>query len=691
MRHLLCHSPSRLVENILPTPIYGSACPATVTPLTFDGATLAPTHEVMDFAQQALSPQAGLGRFRPRVERVLNSALAVPEEFKARFLVRANAVWPRLESILDSLYGSRSDYQEVLADLISLLARCWVARPTELKELDVRREENPNWFLSQQMLGAVIYADLFGDTLRGVRSRIPYLKELGITYLHIMPPFHVPLEHNDGGYAVSSYRRIRSQLGTMEQLRQLAADLRHSGISLVLDFVFNHTSEEHDWALQAKSGNPVYQAYYYMFPNRRIPDQYERTLREIFPTARRGSFTWYPGIERWVWTTFHSFQWDINYSNPAVFLAMVEEMLFLANCGLEVLRLDAVAFIWKRLGTSCENLPEAHEIIRAFNAAASIAAPAVLFKSEAIVHPDDVKSYISTNECELSYNPLLMALLWEALATREIRLLSHSMRHRFELPHGCTWVNYVRSHDDIGWTFDDGDARALGIDPQGHRRFLNEFYTGEYPGSFARGLPFQKNETTGDCRVSGTLASLAGLESAMLSRRPELVDLAIRRILLLHAITLSIGGIPLIYAGDETGTRNNYSFEHDGARKHDSRWVHRVRTDWQRAELRHDASTIEGRIFQGLLRLIRLRESLPALRGTDMNVIDARNAHIFAYRRPGDESVAVLASFSELPQQTVSALADTLGRDSALDVISERRIDLTVPLSFEPYQVYWLK
>jgi amylosucrase len=316
-----------------------------------------------------------------------------------------------------------------------------------------------------------------------------------------------------------------------------------------------------------------------MFPDRQMPDAYDAHLREIFPDVRRGSFSYRPEIDRWVWTTFHSFQWDLNYRNPVVFNRMAEEMLFLANAGVEVLRLDAVAFTWKELDTSCENLPGAHLLIQAFNALARIAAPTLLFKSEAIVHPDDVARYIAPYECQLSYNPLLMALLWEALATRDVRLLQRSMQRRFAISPQCAWVNYVRCHDDIGWTFDDQDAAALGIQGFDHRQFLNAFYTGRFPGSFARGLPFQYNPTTRDMRISGTCASLAGLEKALREETDAEVELAIRRILVMHSVILSIGGIPLIYLGDEVGTLNDYGYRTDPARAEDSRWVHRPAAD----------------------------------------------------------------------------------------------------------------
>jgi len=364
------------------------------------------------------------------------------------------------------------------------------------------------------MLGGVIYVDRYATDLRGVSARIPYFQELGLTYLHLMPLFLAPEENSDGGYAVSSYREVNPALGTMEQLASLAAELRDNGIALVLDFILNHTSNEHQWAQRALAGDPTFESFYWVFPDRTMPDQYEQHVREIFPDDHPGSFVPMPDDSgRWVWATFHTFQWDLNYANPAVLAAMVGEMLFLANQGVDILRMDAVAFIWKRLGTACENLPEAHVLIQLFTAALRVAAPAVMFKSEAIVHPDQVVEYISVDKCRISYNPLQMALIWNSLATRDGRMLQQALDRRHTLPAGTAWVNYVRSHDDIGWTFADEDAAELGISGFDHRRFLNSFFVNRFAGSFARGIPFQDNPKTGDCRISGTTASLAGVEA----------------------------------------------------------------------------------------------------------------------------------------------------------------------------------
>lgn len=630
-----------------------------------------------------------LARILPR----LRATFADASEGEWRVIeARLEAQFERLFRLLHHLYGGRYDFFYHLEQILETACRLALARPADLKALDAAREADADWFQSQKMLGGVCYVDLFAKNLAGLRGKLPYLKELGLTYLHLMPLFKAPERESDGGYAVSSYREVNPALGTMAELSELARELRAQGISLTVDFVFNHTSDEHEWARCAQAGDEEHSDFYYIFPDRTMPDAYERNLREIFPDARPGSFTYRPDMGKWVWTTFYSFQWDLNYSNPAVFRAMLEEMLALANAGVEVLRLDAVAFIWKQLETNCENLPEAHMIIQAYNALARIAAPALLFKSEAIVHPDEVARYISPQECQLSYNPLLMALLWESLATREVRLLRESMAERFRIPDGCAWVNYVRVHDDIGWTFDDAAAWRLGINGYDHRRFLNAFYTGKFPGSFGRGLPFQENPRTGDARISGACASLAGLEKALREEGPDEVELAIRRILLIHSVILSIGGIPLIYLGDEVGTLNDYRYRNDPAKAGDSRWVHRPYTDWERIARRSEPGTVEARIYSALEHLIALRKETTALADGAMQVIDTGNGHVFGYARQGGEGrVLALCNFSEREQSIPANTVRANGLSYTFrDLVSGERVELGDALTLAPYQYMWL-
>jgi amylosucrase/maltose alpha-D-glucosyltransferase/alpha-amylase len=627
-----------------------------------------------------------LRRLLPRIEPKFKDQTD-PVEWEM-YINRLKRHFPRLFTHLYHLYGDKYDFFYHLESILSSATDMWLARPGELKALDALRESDPLWYQSNRMIGAMCYADLFSGDLKGLRERIPYLSELGITYLHLMPLFKVPEGENDGGYAISSYREIDPELGTMEELSELATELRHHGISLTLDFIFNHTSDEHDWARKALKGDREFQDYYRLFPNREMPNAYEKTMPEVFTDDHPGAFTYVTRMKKWAWTTFHTYQWDLNYENPVLFNRMMEEMLFLANQGVEVLRLDAVAFIWKQLSTNSQNLPQAHWIIQAFNAIASIAAPAMVFKSEAIVHPDEVRKYVSTEECPLSYNPQLMALLWDTLATRDARALHHAMQRGFAIPEGCAWVNYVRCHDDIGWAFADDDIKAVGFDPLEHRRFLTQFYTSKFKGSFARGAPFQEEKQTGQARVSGTCASLAGVEKALEENDEKDLELAIRRIHLIHGIIITIGGIPLIYLGDEIATLNDYEYDKDPEKVGDSRWMHRSKFDWERAEQRRDLNTLPGKVFQGLLRLIQLRTQNQAFHRADTEFVETGNKHVFGFIRSNEHAIVfILANFSEEQQFLEARRLRQMGmRKTMIDLFAGRPITATQQLVMEPYQ-----
>lgn len=594
---------------------------------------------------------------------------------------RLQAKLPLLLKLYLQLYGERVDVLWHLEQLIKMLVKTTAQRPDYLHTAD---QQPQDWHKSEQMLGAACYVDLFAANFQGLRQRIPYLQQTGITYLHLMPLFKAPEPNSDGGYAVSDYRKTMPQLGTMPELAELMAELTAAGIKPVLDFVFNHTSDEHRWALQAKAGDPTYQEFYFLL-NEQEREQYAPYLREIFPEIRRGCFTYEPAVNAWVWTTFNSFQWDLNYANPAVFNAMAEEMLFLANQGAAVLRLDALAFVWKEAGTNCENLAKAHILIQAFNAAASIAAPLLQFKSEAIVHPDEVIKYIAPTECQLSYNPLLMALLWNSLATRKTRLLTESLQRRFAIDPQCSWVNYVRCHDDIGWTFDDNIAWQLGINPEHHRQFLNQFYTGQFPGSFAKGVPFQQNPVTGDCRVAGMLASLTGVEQALEQNHAVHLQHALARIYLLNSVILSIGGLPLLYMGDELGILNDYSYQQDEHKKDDSRWVNRVKVTDQQLAKATEPATLSGQIYQQLQHLLNVRRRLSVLGKGTTQILQSDNPHLFVYQRQADNSnLLCICNFSE-HKQACTVAPQSVWRDE----LTARSYQANT-LELEPYQVLWL-
>ena len=588
-----------------------------------------------------------------------------------------------LTSRLFELYGERWNFYEIMPRLEKIMRTAAMQRSGYLKQSDddaLSGKSGGLWYQNQDTVGMTLYVDLFAGNLKSMAEKIPYLTGLGIKYVHLMPLFDCPAGKNDGGYAVSSYRKVRPALGTIEDLRFLAEEFHKNEIRLALDFVFNHTSDEHEWAKKARTGDAHFKDFYYIYKDKADADEWNRSLREIFPEARRGSFTHLEKEDEWVWTTFHSFQWDLNYSNPEVFLAMCEEMLFIANLGIDVLRLDALAFIWKEKNTTCENLPKAHTLIQAFRLVARIACPALQFKSEAIVHPDDAARYIGEKECALSYNPVQMALFWSTAATRDTRLLTYSLQRRWAIPPSAAWVNFIRCHDDIGWTFSDEDAAALGINGKSHRKFLNRFFTGQFKGSFAKGEPFQFNPETGDCRVCGTAASLAGLEQAEVLNNALFRKMALARLKMMYAVLFALPGIPLLYANDEKAVLNDYSYHEDTNKHSDSRWLHRIKTYWNVDEQNETQKEFE----QFLRRLIVLRGAEPLLGGNDVYFYDVQNPHIFAFRRG---TIHVAANFSETP----SAFSTGAWADESVDLLSGKFYKNHVPQELGAYEVRWLK
>lgn len=600
---------------------------------------------------------------------------------------------------LTQLYPDHPQRLTILHRLLTQVAQGYAQRPEALRLLDIRRVQEPDWFQKSEMIGYVCYTDRFAGTLRGVAEKIPYLKELGVTYLHLMPLLRPRPGQNDGGYAVQDYRATDERLGSMDDLRWLADALRKQGISLCIDLVCNHTAKEHEWAQKARQGDSVYQDYYLMFPDRTLPDAYEKTTPEVFPDFAPGNFTYYPEMERWVWTTFNEFQWDLNYGNPAVVSEMLDIILFLANQGVEILRLDAVAFMWKRLGTDSQNQPEAHAILQLFRALTLIAAPGLLLLAEAIVAPEKLIPYlgrgeVANKECELAYHNVYMVLLWSALAERKVGLLTYALQQIPVIPARTTWLTYARCHDDIGWAVTDENAAAVGLNGFAHRTFLSEFYSGRFPASFAKGATFQFNPKTQDRRISGSLASLAGLEKAIAGGNSREIELAIRRILLLHNLIMVHGGIPLLYMGDEVALLNDEDYLNDLDHANDNRWLHRPLMDWETARLRHDETTIVGKVFQGIQRLIMTRKKTLALHAQALTIpVWTHNEQVFGLIRESPRGrVLILANFSEQSQYISRDHIASMGlKDSLLDHLTGHTITDWPQLHLGPYEVMWLQ
>ena len=592
---------------------------------------------------------------------------------------------PIARTRLERLYGDRHDVDALVERLLRIVREAAAERPMALRELDIRREREPDWFCSERLVGYVCYVDLFAGTLGGLREHLDYLEELGIGYLHLMPLLAPRPEPNDGGYAVADYRAVDPRLGDMDELEALAAELRRRGISLCLDLVVNHTAPEHEWARRALAGDERYRRFYLLAPDRTLPDAYERTLRDVFPAAAPGNFTWVEALDAWVWTTFYEYQWDLDHRNPDVFAAMLETMLYLANRGVECLRLDAVPFMWKELGTSCENRPEVHLLLQAFRALVAIAAPATIFKAEAMVSPEELTKYLGrgdgelVEECQVAYNNQLMVLLWSSLAEQRTGLATVSLERLPPSPSGTSWATYVRGHDDIGWAITDENAAVADMDAFDHRAFLNAFYTGAEEGSFARGALFQEDPATGDARISGTAASLAGIELALELGDAALLEQSVRRVLLLYAVAFSYGGLPLVYTGDELAQLNDAGFGGVPSRAGDSRWLHRPPMDWEAAARRHDAGTLESRVFGAFRRLGEARARLAVLSGAARSTPLRTTEGVLAYLRTDDHGNRLLglANFADEERRVPSDLLGEVGLARPRDVLGLDDVEIT--------------
>ncbi len=534
---------------------------------------------------------------------------------------------------------------------ISMLQACWDGRKKPLRDQDVSREADPGWYRRRDLLGMMLYVDAFAGNLKGVREKLPYLRECGVNYLHLMPLLQSPRGRSDGGYAVSDFRAVQPELGAMEDLEDLADACRKQGVSLCLDFVMNHTSEDHQWAKKARAGDPDCRARYFFYDNWEIPQQFERTVPQVFPTTAPGSFTQLEDGQI-VMTSFYPYQWDLNYANPVVFNDMTENLLFLANRGVDVIRLDAIPYIWKELGTDCRNLPQVHTLARMLRMVCEIVCPSVLLLGEVVMEPAKVAPYFGNPEkpeCHMLYNVTTMATTWHTLASGDVSLLKRQMETICALPKDFLFLNYLRCHDDIGWGLDyPWLNQNFGTDEVAHKRYLNDWFTGRWPGSTARGELYNDDPRLGDARLCGTTASLCGLEAADFEGDPFKLEQAVACDLTLHAWMLSQSGIPVIYSGDEVGQLNDYTYHNDPDRREDSRYLHRGRFQWGLAELRGDPDTYQGKLFRGLRRLEDIRAGEPCFDGgADVQVEDSGDSRVLALsRRSGERELVCLFNFS---------------------------------------------
>lgn len=555
------------------------------------------------------------------------------------FYVRMMANADSLSHLYKEIYGNYPSSAALFDQLIETIVAAYINRPDAMKIKDEEKEQKGNWFLSNEITGMSLYVDRFCDNIKTLETRLDYFQKLGVNFLHLMPLFESPDGESDGGYAVSDFRKVNNRFGSLKDLQALQQKMNKAGMYLMIDIVLNHTSHRHAWAEKAKAGDPAYQQYFYMFDDRRIPDEYDKTMPEVFPESSPGNFTYIKECNKWVMTVFHHYQWDLNYTNPVVFREMLDNIFFYANLGVDILRIDAPAFIWKQTGTTCQNLPQAHNILRLIKQCVIIATPGMALLGEAIVAPKEIMKYFGTGlytakECDFAYNATHMALQWDMLATGDTRVMLAAQHEILQKPYGTSWITYTRCHDDIGLGYDDYMIQYAGYNPYEHRKFLKNYYSGFYPGSPAMGALFSSNPKTGDARISGSLASLCGLEKAILNNDEQAIEISIRKILLMQAHSFFLGGIPMLFYGDEAAYTNDYSYLNDPGKSYDNRWMHRPVIDWEKNKKIDEEGTVEQKVFYATQKLISLRKKLTVVADhKNVTWLTPHNIYVAGYLR----------------------------------------------------------
>ncbi|MCU0390324.1 MAG: alpha-amylase family glycosyl hydrolase [Thermoflexibacter sp.] len=556
-------------------------------------------------------------------------------EFYTRFLANLSTI----HELYSALYEHHPNGKDAFLQVIHTIIHAYKNRPEVLRLKDREKAQSEYWFLSNQIAGMSLYVDRFCGKLVNLPEKLPYFQRLGVNFLHLMPIFQSPVGESDGGYAVSNFREVDERFGTLEDLHQLIKIMHEDNMHIMLDIVLNHTSHHHEWAIKAKQGDPYYQDFFYMFDDRTLPDQFDQTMPEIFPEAASGNFTYISDCNKWVMTVFHNYQWDLNYANPLVFNTMLDTIFFYANLGVDILRIDAPAFIWKQLGTTCQNLPQAHTILRLIKQCVQVATSGMALLGEAIVAPKEIIKYFGTehftaHECDVAYNATQMALQWDALATGDTRVMLAAQKDIVTKPYGTTWITYTRCHDDIGLGYEDSTIAEAGFQPYHHRKFLKDYYSGTYDSSPAKGALFSVNPKTQDARISGSLASLCGLEKAVENKSQEDIKLSIHKILMMQACSFFCGGIPMLFYGDELGYTNDYSYMNEEGKSYDNRWMHRPIINWEKNKRIDVRSSIEGQIFEGTRKLLEIRKKLPFVADLkNLTWLNPHNVHVAGYLR----------------------------------------------------------
>ncbi|OHT04976.1 Amylosucrase [Tritrichomonas foetus] len=513
-------------------------------------------------------------------------------------------------------------------DLVDRIYNYYIKRCPPLKKIDEERM-NSSWFRKNDIFGVQIYVENFSGTFKNLETKLDYLEMLKVKMIYLMPFLDSPEGKSDGGFACSDYKNVRSDLGTMDDLQHLIKCIHERGMIFMGVLVINHTSDEHEWAKKAKAGDEEYQKRYHFYDNWLIPNEFERTKGEFFPEVAPGNFTWVPECHKIVMTTYHPYQWDLNYENPIVFNEMADNLLFLANKGVDIFSLNSPLDIWKEVGTECYNLPNAHIIMRLFRIIIEIVCPGVIFEE------DNLPSIFPEPENAIFGDKGIKSAILGAVGLRDVQMLKEWITQRWSTDR--SFYNFVSDQDEVRWSWGLTNPETAGYQFHTVYRYLNDIFSGRMEGSKSRGVVCFENLVTCEARVVGTLASLAGLEYAVETNDQHLISESIKRIVMTYSLLISLPGIPILYSGDELGLLNYYDYINEKNINSDVRFIVRNKFPWEKVEKLNDSESIQHRIFYGIVKLMTARTQddvfSASAKESDFHVVDIPEVTVLVLHR----------------------------------------------------------
>lgn len=572
-------------------------------------------------------------------------------DWESLYVQRYNRHIDELKWLYMELYSNES----MLSELCYQIHNFFIERDEGLKNRDVTRENNPDWYRKSKMTGMALYIDHFADTIKGVEQSIEHLQKCNINYVHFMPFFETTRYRTDDQYAITDFRKTMEKIGKIEDLCHLTKLCHEKSINVSVDFIMNRTSNEHEWAKKAMHGDVEY-------------------------------------MNRYVTKTDHSYEWDLNYKNPRVLNEMMYNYMFIANLGTDLIQINEIEDIWKGESQNCSKVSQIHTIARIMRIISEIVCPGVLLLGNVKNDMKNAITYFGEDEkpeFHMVYQKTFMNEVWNSVATRNVKLLQTKLDVINKYPKEYVFVNYLRNHEKLNWNLDyDFLYKNQKINQKMHREYLNEYFLGRTGYSNSRGEVENNSDNSEKICFCGTTASMCGLEKAIDENNKKEINQAIKLEIMLYAYLFIQSGIPVIYSGDEIGQMNDYSYKENRDKMRDIQNVCRGKFDWSKAVKVVDEYSIEGKIMRGLnkIQVVKNRENT-FCQIADVRVVDTKNNSVICIAREfAGEKILGIFNFSE--HEKIVNIDEEEGIYE--DLLSGKKMKVKC-LQMQGYDFYYLK